>query len=590
MRLSVLLIALALAGCVRTGAQVPGPVDRGNVPDPPGRVARLNYVKGPVSFRAAGTDEWVAATVNRPLTNGDELWTGQDARAELDIGQAFVRLDSHTSLAILTLDDRVLQIKVAEGTAQVRLRRLDEEDTFEIATPQAAFSLLRTGEYRIGVAEDGGETIATVRTGQVEAAAPGQAFTVRAGQQARITGAETIAYDIHGAPPLDAFDDFCAARDRRTAGGESARYVSPYVIGSDDLDAYGSWRVDVAYGPCWRPRVVVAGWAPYRFGHWVWIEPWGWTWIDDAPWGFAPFHYGRWAFLEGGWCWIPGPVRIRAVYAPALVVFVGGGPGLRYHFRVGVELGIAWFPLGPREVYIPPYRSSRVYVTNINISHTTVVNTENIWSTDVARQRYMNREVNGAVTAVPEATFINARTVSRDAVAVSPREIANARIGGTAPPVAPTRRSIAQAPEGGPAAPRPPAAAERRQVTVRRTPAPAPVPFERERPVLDRDPGRPPDRRQVDELRRAQPQTGPAYREARPAPRPAEGPAPARSGRPAEPQARQPQPQPQARPPARPQSQPRQAEDRRRTIEQEHSRQQGQPQSRREPAGRQRDR
>ena len=46
--------------------------------------------------------------------------------------------------------------------------------------------------------------------------------------------------------------------------------------------------------PMWMPNGVAADWAPYRYGHWVWISPWGWTWVDDASWGFAPFHYGRW--------------------------------------------------------------------------------------------------------------------------------------------------------------------------------------------------------------------------------------------------------------------------------------------------------
>ena len=103
----------------------------------------------------------------------------------------------------------------------------------------------------------------------------------------------------------------------------SVRYVPRAMIGVEDLDDNGTWSIVAAYGTVWVPRVP-AGWAPYRFGHWAWIEPWGWTWIDDAPWGFAPFHYGRWAFVGDRWVWIPGAIVARPVYAPALVVFVGG--------------------------------------------------------------------------------------------------------------------------------------------------------------------------------------------------------------------------------------------------------------------------
>ena len=96
------------------------------------------------------------------------------------------------------------------------------------------------------------------------------------------------------------------------------------------------------FGALWIPRSVATGWVPYRLGHWVWVHPWGWTWVDHAPWGFAPFHYGRWVFVRARWCWVPGPRRIRAVYAPALVVFVGGGsPRLRRSSRGPTAIGPA---------------------------------------------------------------------------------------------------------------------------------------------------------------------------------------------------------------------------------------------------------
>ena len=557
---TLLPIGILLA-CWQVGAQVP--TSQGDI-DPPGRVARISYVSGPVSFRAAGTDAWVAAELNRPVTTGDELWTDDNARAELDLSHAFVRLDSRSSLAILNLDDRGVQISLSEGTAQVRLRRLDENDEFEVATPQAALTLLRPGDYRFQAHSSGAETIVNVRSGQIEAVGPGQAFSVRAQQQARITGSGPIDYQIAGTPPLDGFDDFCNTRDRRAEKAESLQHVSPHVIGWEDLDEQGSWRVHVEYGSVWYPRVIAPGWAPYRFGHWVWIEPWGWTWIDDAPWGFAPFHYGRWVFIGGNWGWVPGPVRVRAVYAPALVVFAGGGPGLQYHFSIGVGLGVAWFPLGPREVYIPPYRASRVYVTNVNISHTTIVNTTNIWRTDVTKQRYVNRTVAGAMTAVPEDAFVRGRPVGQAAVRVNAEQARSARIGGSAPPVAPSRASIA--PESARPAPRPPDSATRRQTTVRRTPAPAPVAFDRKSPVLDRDPGRPPDPGRIDEMRREQPQETPRQRQVRPPAPAATQPAPAPAPAPPKATPRRPE-QPQAPAPS-----PRATENRRRTIDQEHQR------------------
>ena len=59
--------------------------------DPPGRVGRLNYMDGPVSFQPAGIDDWVDLSLNRPLTTGDNIWVGDRARAELHVGSTALR-------------------------------------------------------------------------------------------------------------------------------------------------------------------------------------------------------------------------------------------------------------------------------------------------------------------------------------------------------------------------------------------------------------------------------------------------------------------------------------------------------------------
>src|SRR5665647_680473 len=108
--------------------------------DPSGRVARLAYTSGAVSFSPAGEDVWVQATRNRPLITGDHLWADVDARAELQIGSAAIHLDGSTSATLLNLDDSVAQVQLAQGTLNVRVQRLDPDDVFEIDTPNLAFS------------------------------------------------------------------------------------------------------------------------------------------------------------------------------------------------------------------------------------------------------------------------------------------------------------------------------------------------------------------------------------------------------------------------------------------------------------------
>ncbi len=327
--------------------------------DPPSRAARLSYLNGTVSFQPGGVEDWIPAEPNRPLTTGDRLWTEEGARAELNLGSAAFRLNSRTNFTFLNLDDKAAQIQLSLGTLNVRLRRLADDEAIEIDTPQAAFTLLRPGDYRIEVNEAGDATIATVRGGDAEATASGQSFPIHAREQVRITGIEGAepVFDRRAIPPADPFDNFCQDRDRREDLSTSGKYVSRDMPGYADLDANGTWRTDPQYGPVWVPSTVPVGWSPYHYGHWAWIAPWGWTWVDDAPWGYAPFHYGRWAFFGGTWGWVPAPSDpLRPVYAPAMVAYVGGA----LSFGVGV---VGWFPLARVKSSSPAYRRQRAVYT-----------------------------------------------------------------------------------------------------------------------------------------------------------------------------------------------------------------------------------
>src|SRR5258708_37079510 len=194
------------------------------------------------------------------------------------------------------------------------------------------------------------------------------------------------------------------------------------MVGAEDLGGYGTWHQNPEYGAVWVPSGVQAGWEPYRYGHWAFVRPWGWTWIDDAPWGFAPFHYGRWAVIDGVWVWLPGRREGRPVYAPALVAFVGGP-------RFGVEIGFggggvaAWVALGPGEVYRPAYHHSDRYIREVNVTHVTnVTNITNV--TNVTNVTYVNQT---HVVAVPQTAFVGARPVAAAAVALPPGAAARAQ-------------------------------------------------------------------------------------------------------------------------------------------------------------------
>jgi hypothetical protein len=452
--------------------------DNDNDQDPPSRVARLNYMQGSVSLQPGGENEWIAAVPNRPLVTGDNLWADEDSRAEVHIGSTALRLGPKTGITLLEVGDRAAQIRLAQGSLIVRVRRVDDEDSYEIDTPNVAFVVMQPGDYRIDVDADGNRTDVTVWRGRGQVTGGGNSYTVVANQRATFAGADQLQYDAGQIPAEDGFDSWASDRDQVEEGADSANYVSRDMTGYEDLDEYGSWSYVAGYGTCWTPTGLAVGWAPYRFGHWSWVGPWGWTWVEDEPWGFAPFHYGRWAFAGNGWVWVPGPSMVRPVYAPALVGFVGGAPG----FRFSTGVGVGWFPLAPGEVFLPGYRVSRAYVNSVNVTNTsvTVTRVTNFYNTAVINHNvnnitYANRNVNGGVTVVSHDTFVNARPVARNVVSVPAKELASAPVEHTLA-VEPARSSVLGS--GKPAVNRPPAAVMSRPVVALRTPAPMPHSFD----------------------------------------------------------------------------------------------------------------
>jgi FecR protein len=472
----------------------PSPDQQGQpAQDPPSRVARLSYSVGSVSFQPGGEGDWVQAVNNRPLTTGDNLWADKDSRAELQLGSTSLRIDSETSITFLELDDHTTQVRLSQGSLLFRVRHLDDDDHFEIDTPNSAFVVQRTGEYRVDVNSTGDESDVTVWRGRGEVTGGGASYDVIAGQRARFTGTSELDHQIDQLPGNDDFDSFAFNRDENEDRSESANYISPEVTGYEDLDTYGHWHYEADYGPVWTPVGIAPGWAPYRVGHWAYVEPWGWTWVEDEPWGFAPFHYGRWAFVGGGWCWAPGPIAVRPVFAPALVAFVGGAG---FGIGIGVGPAVAWFPLAPREVFVPWYHVSRGYFTNVNVTNTRVNVTQvtNVYNTTVINNRttitnvtYANQHVTNAVTAVSHDTFANARPVNGNLVKVDEKQIANAPVARSVA-VQPSKQSVMGA--GRPAAAKPPAAVANRQVVATRTPTAPRQSFE-QRQVRTETPGRP---------------------------------------------------------------------------------------------------
>src|ERR1700750_1715841 len=107
--------------------------------DPPGRVARLNYISGQVSIQPGGVNDWVAGNINRPLTSGDRIWVDKDSRAELQLGGSVIRLNANTSVTLANVSDNAVQAQVDEGTLNLHVTKLYHGEIYEIDTPNLAF-------------------------------------------------------------------------------------------------------------------------------------------------------------------------------------------------------------------------------------------------------------------------------------------------------------------------------------------------------------------------------------------------------------------------------------------------------------------
>jgi hypothetical protein len=436
--------------------------------DPPSRVARISFLDGNVSFQPSGTEDWAAAAKNRPVTIGDKLWTDQDSRAELQAGQATLHLGSMTALSFLNLDENITQMRIAEGALNFRVRELREGDLYEVDTPNLAFTVKEAGAFRIDVNENGDGTRITAIRGEGEVTAGGKTYEVHAGEQAEFSGVEDPEYHTTSAPAPDDLDRWATDRDLKEEHSASAKYVSRDVPGYSDLDDYGSWREEPDYGPVWYPSEVAAGWAPYSYGYWNWVGPWGWTWVDYDPWGFAPFHYGRWAFVGGAWGWCPGSVFARPFYGPAFVGFVGGGFG--FGFGGGFGGGIGWFPLGWGEPFHPWFHSSRTFINNVNITNTRINNVNILNASNRNNFNYRFAHNASAVTAASRNAFVNGQAINRGSMHLTDAALRGARVTNGAS-FAPTKASFTGAANARGRVSTPPSSVMNRSVMARTAPA-----------------------------------------------------------------------------------------------------------------------
>ena len=468
------LCLTTLAPAVAQPAPPPGADQAGEQgTDPPAVAGRLAAVTGSVSFHGAGETQWNGAALNYPVTNGEAFWTEPQASATLEIADSRVVMDDSTELDITALDQNTLAATEAQGAIFLQLNSLPSAQGVSFNTPRGTVQISAIGRYEIVAGDTNDATTVTVVEGSAHVSGNNLSLDIGPQQTATIGGTDTLAGNV-GPMQQDTFLQAQLGLQRNRPRAALPPQVR-YMTGASDLQQYGSFSQSAQYGQVWYPNDVANGWAPYRDGHWAYVQPWGWTWVDNARWGFAPFHYGRWVQVEDRWGWVAGEEAEAEgspypVYSPALVSFVDvGGAAL-----AGVAIGFGaaelaggyapgWIPLGPREPYYPWYHCRADYFGRINRPYgvprdiiargPTYINNVTINRTNV----FINRR--GAAVS-PAGAFARGQSMMGIARPLPERALAEARPVGARLPVRPTAFTPNLAP----------AAARRFDVALPRTP------------------------------------------------------------------------------------------------------------------------
>jgi len=341
-------------------------------------------VDGDILFRSPDADEWLPATINTPLDEGDAVWCADDGRVEIQLPDGtVVRLDGGSQLDLLANEDGFMHLHLASGRLYLRTAQTARDNALQIDADDTTVLPSARTRLRIDMLPNSLEDVAIIK---------GSAYVEGNGSRTRVRGGEQILLEeghseVLPLNPADSWEGWNVDRDREQSRYAKADANLPDELRGNaaELAANGTWVSVPEYGAVWRPTVMVsADWAPYRDGRWIWRGD-DYVWLSFESWGWVPYHFGRWAVVNGfGWCWVP-PVRGDVYW----------GPGYVGWYRTGSNVG--WTPLAPGEVFYGrrDYGRHSVNITSVNINTSKVV--------------YRNRTRPGGLTVLPQNDFLRGR-------------------------------------------------------------------------------------------------------------------------------------------------------------------------------------
>ena len=278
--------------------------------DSQARIVRLSDVQGTVQIDKNTGLGFENAFLNLPITQGTQLKTLEDGRAEVEFEDgSTLRLapNSTVEFSTLGLSDSGKHnsvVNLIEGMTYVNwLGKSGDEFTVNFSREKIA--LAHAAHFRVDTSTEVANL--AVFKGDVEVEGPTGKEMVSKNKTATFDATDndksTIADNITEAP-LDSWDkEAVAYHDQYAAKNNS----SPYGYGAADMGYYGAYTNVPGYGMMWQPYFTGMGWDPFMDGAWSWYPGYGYMFASAYPWGWMPYQYGNWIFVPGyGWMWQPG--------------------------------------------------------------------------------------------------------------------------------------------------------------------------------------------------------------------------------------------------------------------------------------------
>ncbi|MFH2122412.1 MAG: DUF6600 domain-containing protein [Pseudomonadota bacterium] len=343
---------------------------------------RLSQMEGDVQIQSKSLSEWLPATINLPVQEGDRLWVPEDAWAQVETREgSIIRLDADSTLEILAVDEQSLHVYLSQGQAYLNFKR-SNGSMLQMDTPVSSIRIYDSSTFNVALAENGNTEISVFR---------GAVFAENRSGEVRVGAGKMLSMDddlpsLMALAPPDDWERWNKEWDESLAEGEESEHYLPQELSvyRRDLNRNGRWIETREYGYVWTPTSgISADWAPYRHGRWVWIGG-DYVWIASEPWGWAPYHYGRWSYISShGWCWVPPP-RHEVYWGPGYVSWVS------------TANDVAWVPLAPGETYYGHghYGPHSVNVVDIDIY------------TVIPGRNYRNVHVRNAVSVLRRDSFL----------------------------------------------------------------------------------------------------------------------------------------------------------------------------------------